>query len=291
MTSPTPAILRIRRPGWCVWLDTSHPLAATLRERIGEIVSIPPSFTPIPTLNRMSKIWEGPLDGLPGSFIIKQGWNNPVYPIDRRIARAVNLASKNRFLRSMEIAARLEAIGFKTVRPVLCWKKGPRLFPSETGILYPKIEAADSLIRYSPLGNGGFDLVLPPPTARALGTLLRDLHDAGFLHMDPAPQNILLRPGAADPPTAADMAFIDIDAFRPLTSPPGTRRNTVARVLSLHRLLCRLHSDDDLRLLCEGYSRSSSPTPWLSLFRFLHPHHTLRPLHPLLTLRLFRLAR
>ena len=275
-------LVPIRLPGLRAWLDAAHPFAPVLRERLPEIAAIPPGFAKIPTRNRMNEVWEGRLDGIPAPLVLKRGWINPVYPLDRRIARAVNLACKNPFRRALELAPRLEAVPFPAVRPVLCWKRIPRLFPAETGILYPKIEADGSLHRYlrnAPSGNP-YDrrLLAPLPTLRALGRLLRTLNAAGFVHLDPAPQNVLLRPGAADPPVEADFVLIDVEAFRPLPGPrPDAPRARYRRALALERLVPYIRTAD-LLAFAEGFALpAESPGSWLPALRWLHRHPKPRP--------------
>jgi hypothetical protein len=275
-------LLSVRLPGLRAWLDASTPFAALLRDRLPAIAAIPPGFAKIPTRNRMNEVWEGRLDGLPFPLVLKRGWINPVYPLDRRIARQVNLALKNTYRRALELAPRLEAVSFPTVRPLLCWKRIPRLLPAETGILYPKIEADGSLRRYlrdAPSGNP-YDrrLLAPLPTLRALARLLRTLNAAGFVHLDPAPQNVLLRPGAADPPLEADFVLIDVEAFRPLPgSRPDSPANRHRRLIALERLVPYIRSSD-LPAFAEDFALSGeSPDAWLPLLLWLHRHPKPRP--------------
>lgn len=284
-----PRIRPLRLPGLRAWLDASSPFATAIESRLPEIASIPSTFTPIPTRNRMNKVWEGHLDGIPGPLIIKQGWVNPVYPLDRRIARRVNLALHNRFLQSMKLSFRLDAIGFASVRPVLCWKKYTGLFPTEIGILYPKIEAPSSFSRYlvipnDPTGPWRF-ATLPPETARAWGRHTRRLNAAGILHTDPAPWNILLRPGGTAPPQEADFIYIDTDAFRPLpVRPPTSPLARYHRALAMDRVLQFL-SPDDLSAFCDGFAfPGESPSAWHRLFDWLRRHPNP---HPPAKLRLF----
>ena len=279
----------LRRPGLRAWLDTAAPCAAGLEARVEEIAAIPPGFTPIPTRNRMNRVWEGHLDGIPGPLIIKQGWVNPVYPLDRRIARRVNLALHNRFLQSMKLSFRLDAIGFASVRPVLCWKKYTGLFPTEIGILYPKIEAPATFARYlvvpnDPTGPWRF-ATLPAETALAWGRHTRRLNEAGLLHTDPAPWNILLRPGATDPPLEVDFIYLDADAFRPLPARnPASPLGRYHRALAMDRVLQFL-SPDNQAAFCEGFSMpGESPSAWQRLFDWLRLHPNP---HPPTKLRLF----
>lgn len=267
-------IVRIRRPGLRAWLASSFPYTPALESQLGQIAAIPPTFTPIPTRNRMNKVWEGTLPGLPGTFIIKLGWCNPVYPLDRRVARRVNMALNNRFLQSMELSFRLDAIGFPSVRPVLCWKKIPRLLPTEIGILYPKVEAPSSLYRYldTPDDRPWCFRNLPPETARAWGRHTRRLNEAGLLHIDPAPQNVLLRPGAADPPIESDFIYIDTDAFRPMPFPAASPLGRYCRAAAMDRALT-LFTPSDLIPFCEGFALpSESPAAWQRLFSWMRLH-------------------
>ena len=274
-------IRTLRRPGLRAWLDDTSPCAEELESRLAEIAAIPSGFTPIPTRNRMNKVWEGRIDGIPGPLIIKQGWINPVYPLDRRIARRVNLTMHNRFLRSMELSFRLEEIGFASVRPVLCWKKYTGLFPTEIGILYPKIEASASFARYlvipnDPSGPWRF-ATLPEATARAWGRHTRHLNEAGLLHTDPAPWNILIRPGSTDPPLEDDFIYIDTDAFRPLPAAPTSAVGRYHRALAMDRVL-QFFSPSNLAAFCEGFALPGEAlSAWQRLFtwRCLHPRNRL----------------
>ena len=286
-------IVPLRRPGIRAWLDTASPFADALETALETIAAIPPGFTPIPTRSRSRRIWEGRLDGIPVPLVVKQGWVDPSYPLDRRMVRRVSLALEHPFRRALDISASLDAIGFPAARPVLCWKKGPGLCPSEEGILYPKVEASGSLRRYlhDPGTGNPFDrrLRLPPETLAALGRFLRTLNAAGFVHLDPTPQNILLRPGAADPPTEADFTFIDVEAFRPMPAgesvSPRARR---VRSRALSPLLPYLPSAD-LPLFAEQFALpSESPSSWLPVFLLLHRNPVLSLS---VRLRLDRLAR
>lgn len=279
--SPAPAIEPIRRPGLRAWIDASSPLASRLESRIEEIAAIPSGFTPVPTRSRSRRVWEGRLDGIPIPLVVKQRWLNPSYGIARRLSCRVSLLMEHPFRRALELASRLDAAGFPAARPVLCWKKSRRFFPVEEGILYPKVEAPDSLRRYlrdSATGNP-FDrrLVLPPETLSALGRFLRALNAAGFVHLDPTPQNILLLPGAADPPTENSFVFIDVDAFRSLPSgSPGTPRARCVRALALAPLLPHLPAADLPRFAESFALPGESPAAWQRIFAWQRRHPRLR---------------
>lgn len=273
-------IVFFRRPGLRAWLDASSPFAPILESRLESIAAIPPTFTPIATKNRMNKVWEGRLEGLPGPFILKTGWCNPVYSLRRRIDRRVNFAFTNRFLHSMETSFRLDELGIAATRPVLCWKKTVHLFPKEIGVLYPKIEASDSLFRYgAPTADGHFRFQnLPPETARAWGLHTRRMNEAGLLHVDPAPQNILLRPGAADPPAEADFIYIDIEAFCALpVRDPASPLGRWHRALAMNRGI-RCFGPADLAAFCEGFALpSESPAAWIRFFTLQQRFPRLHP--------------
>ena len=278
-------ISTLRRPGLRAWLDASSPFASAIESQLDQIAAVPTSFTPIPTRNRMNKVWEGSLPGIPATFILKLGWCNPVYPLDRRIARRVNMALRNRFLQSMELSFRLDAMSFASVRPVLCWKRTRHLFPAEIGILYPKIEAGDSLRRYlDTTGRPWYFRDLPPETALAWGRPTRRLNQAGLIHIDPAPQNVLLRPGAADPPLEDDFIYIDTDAFRPLRASSTSLFGRYARALSMARALA-FFRPSDLPPFCEGFALpSESPAAWLRLLDWVRRHPRPHPPGKLLLL-------
>lgn len=277
---PASPIAPLRRPGILAWLDTTSPFASVLESRLEEIAAIPSRFIPIPTRSRSRRLWEGNIDGVPGAVILKQRWINPSYDLPRRISCRVSLAMENPFRRALALAPRLAAAGIPAIRPVLCWKKSHGLFPVEEGILYPKLEATASLRRY--LGGrpaGGPSRVttrlvqLPLETLSALARFLRTLNAAGFVHLDPSPQNVLLLPGAADPPTEASFAFIDVEAFRPLgDGRPDTPRARYARALAIAPLLPYL-SPSDLPPFAESFALpGESPASWLRLLGWVRSH-------------------
>jgi hypothetical protein len=259
-------------------------LAGAVEARLEEITAIPPSFAPIPTRSRSRRVREGRLGGIPEPLVVKQGWINPDYPLDRRIARRVSFVLEDPFRRALSLSSALAAIPFPAPRPVLCWKRLSGPLPTETGILYPKIEASGSLLRYLPDAPSGnpYDrrLRMPPGTLRAVGRFLSTLNAAGFLHLDPTPQNILLRPGAADPPAEPDFVLIDVEAYRrlPFPSRPAAPLNRYARALAIAPLLPCIASAD-LPLFAESFALpGESPSAWLPVFRWLHRHPKLRPL-------------
>ena len=288
----TPILTPLRRPGIRAWINASHPCAATLADVLESIVSVPPSFTPIPTRSHSRRAWTGHLDGIPFPIVIKQGWVSPTYRLDRRIARRVSLIFHNPFRRALETTLRLAAVGFPAPRPILCWKKLHGLFPIEEGILYPEIEASDSLRRYlqDPTTGNPYDrrLRLPPATLAALGRFLRTLNAAGFVHLDPTPQNILLRPGAADPPTEPDFTLIDVESFQPLPSTSDLPHLRRLRALALAPLLPYIPSDDLPLFATHFVLPTESPSDWLPILQLLHRHPGL---HPPVRLALHHLTR
>lgn len=270
----------IHRPGIRAWIDTSSPFASILESRLEEIASIPSRFTPISTRSRSRRLWEGTIDGIPSPVILKQRWINPGYGLARRISCRVSLALENPFRQALDLAPRLAAAGIPAIRPILCWKKSTGLFPVEEGLLYPKLEATDSLRRYlGERSSPGHSRVttrqvhLPRETLAALGRFLRTLNAEGFVHLDPAPQNVLLLPGAADPPTETSFAFIDAEAFRPLPSGrPDTPQARYARALAVAPLLPYLPITE-LSPLADAFALpSESPAAWLRLFSWQHQH-------------------
>ena len=269
----------IRRPGVRAWLDASCPFAAILESQLSEIVSIPSRFAFVPTRSRSRRLWEGTLDGIPSPLVLKQRWINPSYGFARRFSCRVSLALENPFRRALELAPRLAETGIPAIRPVLCWKKYSGPFPLEEGVLYPKLEATASLRRYLGERTGGHSRVttrqvhLPRETLSALGRFLRALNASGFVHLDPAPQNILIRPGASDPPTESSFAFIDVESFRPLPSGrPDTPRARCARALAIAPLLPYL-PPDDLAPFAESFALpGESPAAWLRLFGWQRRH-------------------
>jgi hypothetical protein len=276
-----PILAPIRRPGIRAWINASHPCADALTDAIESIVAVPPSFTPIPTRSHSRRAWAGHLDGIPFPVVIKQGWVNPTYPLDRRIARRVSLIFHAPFRCALETSLRLSAVGFPAAHPILCWKKFHGLFPVEEGILYPEIDASGSLRRYlhNPDTGNPYDrrLRLPHPTLAALGRFLRTLNAAGFVHIDPTPQNILLRPGAADPPTESDFTLIDVESFQPLPDSSDLPHLRRIRARAIAPLLPYIPSDDLPLFATHFVLPSESPADWLPILQLLHRHPGLHP--------------
>ena len=274
---PTP----IRCPGLRAWIDASHPFAKALEAILPEIAAIPSGFVPIPTRSRSRRVWEGHLDGIPFPVVVKQGWVDPAYPLDRRIARRVSLACHNPFRHALQNSIRLAAAGFPAARSILSWKKYRGPFPVEEGILYPKVEASGSLRRYlhNPDTGNPYDrrLRLPHPTLAALGRFLRTLNAAGFVHFDPTPQNILLRPGAADPPTESDFTLIDVESFQPLPDSSDLPHLRRIRARAIAPLLPYIPSDDLPLFATHFVLPSESPADWLPILQLLHRHPGLHP--------------
>lgn len=281
---PSP-IEPIHRPGIRAWIDTSSPFASVLESRLEEIASVPSRFTPIRTRSRSRRLWEGSLDGIPCSLILKQRWLNPSYGLSRRISCRVSLALENPFRQALEIAPRLAATGIAAIRPVLCWKRFSHHVPVEEGILYPRFESSMSLHHYlvgHPCGPSRVTTLqvhLPRETLSALGRFLRALNAAGFVHVDPAPHNILVRAGAPLPPTETSFALIDVEAFRPLpSSRPDSPGSRYARAMAVSPLLPYL-PPDDLAPFGEAFALDSeSPAAWLRVFVWLRRHPNPRPL-------------
>ncbi len=112
-------------------------------------------------------------------------------------------------------AARLEAIGVPTITPVALGERRIRRFLLENFLVtkeIPNTVPLDEFVEHQlPLMPPGRAGRLRRDLARTLADLTARLHDAGFVHQDFHPGNILLRIEADD---SLRLAVIDLDALR-----------------------------------------------------------------------------
>ncbi|MCA1686088.1 MAG: phosphotransferase [Planctomycetia bacterium] len=109
----------------------------------------------------------------------------------------------------------LDAIGVPTITPIALGEQRKRKFLFENYLITPAIPDAVPLDQFVERRLPS----LPPPSrdrvrqnlAEALGVLTARLHDAGFVHKDFHPGNILVRMGDDGRPA---LAMIDLDALR-----------------------------------------------------------------------------
>jgi hypothetical protein len=115
----------------------------------------------------------------------------PDHLLKRNAYPPLRLGSKAR--RELAIAMRLAERGVPVVLPLAAGERraGARL--RECWLVVPLVEGATDLARHAARG----DLAASERRglAHALGALVRRAHDAGLVHGDLAPNNVLLRPG------------------------------------------------------------------------------------------------
>ena len=125
------------------------------------------------------------------------------------------------------------AQGLSTAAPLACGTRARFFGPSQSLFLAEEVPQQGTLrdLIETKLGEGDEQLL---PAVEALGALLRRVHDAGLLHWDLNPGNILLRPrsGAASEFTLIDLKSAEI---RP-EAPRALRLENVAKaILQLRR--------------------------------------------------------
>ena len=112
-------------------------------------------------------------------------------------------------------AAKLEAIGVPTITPVALGERRVRRFLLENYLVTKEIQDTIPLDEFVeerlPLMSPARQGKLRRDLAKTLADLTARLHDAGFVHQDFHPGNILLRVGPDD---ALKLAVIDLDALR-----------------------------------------------------------------------------
>lgn len=217
-------------PGGRIWINPDLQDIGPVLEfaRSGGVGTLPESAR-IATSSPRNRVFDLELPGI-GRCILKE------FSVltNRGPFRAMESAFKLRFvhrgLRTMRLAMEAGRIGFPTYTPCAFWtdyRHGLHNY-----FLYQRIEG-EPLSSLLPLDDA-------PPERRAtaesairqLGRHVRALHDAGIVHTDLHPGNILL-PLNAGPD--APIAVIDMDSsYRPVA--PGRRANYTARAKSLRRL-------------------------------------------------------
>lgn len=259
----------IRFPGLHAWLMPEMPEAKPLRAVLPTLADEAERFPLLPTHNRMNRVRRISFAGLEGTYILKEAWCNPVYPWGRRFCRQVRLWTSMPFLRAIRLAAELAAADFSTLRPVACWKERRPGKGLSHYMLYPEVAARGSLADFlSYRANGQpFFRGLPEKTLAAYARSLRAIHEAGFLHVDPAPGNVLLRPDAPDEPEERDFVWIDVESLR--RTAPGkarTARERARRARSLERLT-RVFDSDALEAFTRSYAGEDGADAWRAPIR------------------------
>lgn len=267
MTGAPPEALRL--PGIRAWIAPAAPEAAAVRAALPHLANAAESFPVLPTHNRMNRVRRIAVPGAEGPFILKEGWCNPAYPWGRRFCRRVRLWTSMPAVRAMRLAAAFAAAGFAVLRPVACWKerrpgKGLCHF-----FLYPEVAARGSLADFVVFREDGMPVFrdFPAKTRDALAHALRKMHEAGFLHLDPAPGNVLLKPGAPAGPGEEDFVWIDVESLRQgRAGKAATRREKARRACSMDRLL-RVFPPGELEAFAAAYAGDADPGDWIALFR------------------------
>jgi len=260
---------RLRLGGIRAWIVSSAPEAADVRAALPGIAAEAAKGAPLSTHNRMNRVWRLSPPGRDARYILKMAWNNPAYPPGRRFFRLLRLLFTMPEIRAMRLAGELAAAGFATLRPLACWRqrvpgRGPCHF-----FLYPEVAARGSLADFLGRRADGWPFFarLGAKTRDAWARALRKMHEAGFLHLDPAPGNVLLKPGAPEEPGEGDFVWIDVESLRRSAGGPArTARERWRRVRSMTTLL-RVFSPGELEAFAAAYAGADDPTGWLALFR------------------------
>lgn len=146
-------------------------------------------------------------------------------------------------------ARRLENIGVSTIRPIALGEQRRRGFLLENFLVMPAVEGAEPLDAIveralkSPESEGS--IARRVELARELGKLTARLHNAGFLHHDFHPGNLLVR---IDSEGRSFLTLIDLDALR--IKKRLTRRDIVENLALLnHYFWVRCSRSDRRRFL------------------------------------------
>lgn len=249
-------------PGGRLWLATERPETDAVR-RFVIAGSIPPDA---PVLHRSSRCTVRLLD-LPGTgrCVLKEAGVIRGRGLGHRVESAFKLRFVHRALRTMRLAGRFADAGIRTFEPLAFWtdsRGGIRNF-----LLYRYVEGEivgdrwmGELASISPTAEGAEP---PPPEALSsfltqAGALVRELHEAGFIHTDLHPKNFV-SPDAMR--GAGPLALIDLDSAR-VPFAPGRRALFTVRMRSFRRLAQCFRSEDDpgLRAFVRAYSRGDPET-------------------------------
>ncbi len=179
------------------------------------------------------------------------------YPTARHVLRGLlrgTFLGRSRVRRERENLARLRALGWGTAEP-LAWGEARRLgFLRGAALLTRAIEGVERLdaamARLGAAGAAGASE--RRGLARALGTAVRRLHDAGYVDGDMHPRNVLVRAVASRESRVASREFVKLDspAGRMPWTRWGLRAGIVADLAALDTVAARLlPRTDRLRFL------------------------------------------
>lgn len=217
-------------PGGRLWLNPALPDTGPILDfaRSGGAGGLPESAR-VATSSPRNRVFDIEIPGI-GRCILKEFTVQTNRGIFRRLETAFKLRFVHRGLRTMRLALDARQAGFPTYEPCAFWTdyRG-RL---RNYFLYRRL---DGIPLNSLLPLDGADparRAVVESAIRQLGRHVRTLHDAGIIHTDLHPGNILLPEGAGPD---APIAVIDMDsAYRPFA--PGRRALYTARAKSLRRL-------------------------------------------------------
>ena len=172
-------------------------------------------------------------------------------------------------VRAMRLALAFAAAGFAVLRPVACWRERRPGMGLCHFFLYPEVAARGSLADFIVFRENGMPVFrdFPAKTRDALARALRRVHEAGFLHLDPAPGNVLLRPDAPAVPEEKDFVWIDVESLRKgRAGEAATRGEKRRRAFSMDRLL-RVFPPGEREAFAATYAGDDDPAGWIDLFR------------------------
>jgi 3-deoxy-D-manno-octulosonic acid kinase len=158
-----------------------------------------------------------------------------------------------RFVREIDIAIRLTSSGVATPR-VLVGVMYPRLFVHRADVVTERVDGTDLFTLFfgtnPPQGEARKEIF------RAVGTLVRKLHTAGFVHPDLQLRNVLVSTAASRLPPAAWL--LDVDTCRSISPrDDNSRRANLARFErswdKWNTLQGKHLTDDDLAAFMDCY--------------------------------------
>lgn len=195
-----------------------------------------------------------------GDVVIKRSSPDPAASFFKRACVGIRMHFINADLRDAMSAIKAASAGVPTYHPVAVWEERV-LFSISTYIMYTFVVGESLYEKWG--GKCPPDSVGAPVTSilRELGDLARRMHEAGLVHIDLVPRNLLLRPDGT-------LAVIDFASGYRLRGVGKTMRARNAAA-SLRRFAVNFDASDFIPF-CDGYCRGEHGRLFNMMLLLLH---------------------